>query len=110
MTENITQELGKEINANYKELAKWLIALSTGAIVFSVKMVNNETLPIWRDLLALALGLLLISIVVGVRYVRLLIDFKGHNCNRIIDRHNLKSLANLLPGSEQLFDGKLHKV
>jgi len=68
------QKLVDAMNEGYANLSKWLIALATGTVIFSVKLVNSALGNFWRYELLLGLVLLMISIIFGVRCVRLRLD------------------------------------
>ena len=87
---NITDQLRSEVNEGYTDLAKWLIGLATGAIVFSIKLTNPSIPSYLNILLKLGLGSLVFSILSGVIFVRLRIDSKHYNlCGiRVDDRIN----------------------
>lgn len=80
---NIKDQLTDEVNAGYNDLAKWLIGLSTGAIVFSIKLANPNIPSYLNILLKLGLGLLVFSILSGVIFVRFRIDNKHYNLSSI---------------------------
>lgn len=56
------------------KLSKWIIALSSGTAIFSVRLVTENTSIFWRYELILGAALLFFSILAGVRYVTLKIE------------------------------------
>ena len=99
------EKLNSEVGEGYTNLAKWIIALSTGAIAFGVSLVKPETSIAWKQELFFGLGLLGISIVIGGRYVRLRIDATLYNLEVIINTNRLKDMRNH-PDDEQTVNGK----
>jgi hypothetical protein len=104
------EELFKEIQEGYDSLSKWLITLSTAAIAFGVSLVKPDTALIWKQELSFGLGLLVISIVAGVRYVRLRIDYSLYNLENILNTERLSYMKGYPADVEEEVDGKKRKA
>jgi len=88
---DVREKLIDITNEGYINLSKWLITLATGTIVFSIKLISSSTNLFFKSLLTFGLGLLLISIILGVRYVRLRLDGTHFNYVYLEARHRLEN-------------------
>lgn len=100
------EKLNTEVGEGYTNLAKWIIALSTGAIAFGVTLIKPGIVIRWKGELFFGLGLLGISILVGVRYVRLRIDATLCNLEAIMNIKRLEVIKTLNPNDEQIVNGE----
>lgn len=107
---DIKKQLANIITEGQINLAKWIITLSTGSIVFSVRLIKPETGIWWKGELVFGLGLLVISIVLGVRYVRRSLDSLAFQLNLIMLEDQLTSIRNLDPETKVIINGKEAKV
>lgn len=71
-------ELWKIITSGYKNLIQWIVALSTGVLIFGVNFYSINLGP-WRSFLTTGLAMLVFSILLGVFYVKLSLDSSGYN-------------------------------
>jgi len=104
------EELNTEIKEGYISLSKWIIALSTGTIAFGVSLVKPDTSIIWKQELFFGLGLLGISILSGVRYVKLTIDYTLYNLETILNEKRLEYMRGYPAQEEQEVKGKMRKA
>jgi|GEM_PF-3657337 len=74
----IIDKLFNLVNKEQVNLAKLLITLSTGIIVFSFGLLKPETHVVWRITMVFGLGLLVFSLILGVFYIRACLDAQGH--------------------------------
>lgn len=107
---NAPEELLNNINEGYTNLSKWIISLSAAAIIFSVRLVKPGTTIFWRGELAFGLGVLVISILLGVGYVKLRLDFALRNLEVILDTKKLGYFSKLTQEVDYEYDGKKTKV
>jgi hypothetical protein len=98
------------VNEGQTSLAKWLIGLSTGVIVFSVKLIKPETSLFWKNELTLGLAVLIVSIILGVRYVRAVLDGAGYVLRRLCNLKSIDVYSKLNPDDEVDYEGKKIKV
>lgn len=77
--DNLILELTNKINDGYSSLAKWLISLSSGTIVFSANLLKQEASKCMSTLFILGLALLVLTILLGVFYVRFGLDCLHYN-------------------------------
>lgn len=101
---NARDQLMDEVNKGYTDLAKWLIGLATGAIVFSIKLISPDTPICLNILLKLGLGSLVFSILSGVIFVRLRIDCKHYNLCGIRVDNRINELNNEAQENKQEID------
>lgn len=99
ISDNITKELHTQVEEGYTNLAKWIIALSTGAIAFGASLVKPETTIVWKEELFFGLFMLGISILAGVRYVRLRIDGVLFNLEVILNQRQLEAIKRNNPNN-----------
>jgi hypothetical protein len=107
---NPAEKLSDFITDGQTNLAKWLISLSTGAIVFSVRLIGPQTSPLWKIELTFGIALLIFSIILGVRYVKLTLDFSGLDLQVIMNTTQLNAFRGLSLEEEHLFNGSRIKV
>jgi len=96
---DIKEKLIEATNEGYSNLSKWLIGLATGTIIFSVKLVSPSTSSFLKSLLVFGLGLLVLSIILGIRSVTLRLDGLHYNYlwlenkdrfNENLSNHNIR--------------------
>ncbi|MFA6321435.1 MAG: hypothetical protein WCY36_06230 [Candidatus Omnitrophota bacterium] len=104
------ENLFKETNEGYVSLSKWLIALSTAAIAFGASLVKPNTAFIWKQELFFGLGLLVISILAGVRSVRLKLDYTLYNLETILNTEALNHMKGFPVDEEQEVEGVKRKA
>lgn len=107
---DIKKQLANIITEGQINLAKWIITLSTGSIVFSVQLIKPGTGIWWKAEIVFALGLLVISIILGVRYVRRSLDSLAFQLNLIMIEDELASIRNLDPETKVVINGKEAKA
>ncbi len=100
INDNVTEKLHTQVEEGYTNLAKWIIAISTGAIAFGVSLVRSGTTAEWKQGLFSGLVLLGISILLGVRYVRLRLDGVLYNLEVILNERQLEAMKKLNPNDE----------
>ncbi len=98
----------EKINEAYISLSKWLIGLSTGAIVFIVGI--SKSRGFWKWELAVGLFFLIISILVGIRFVSLLIDKSFFKMGITVTEKLLNYFKNKDSEAEYEFESKIVKV
>ena len=103
-------KLHVEVTHGYASLSKWITALSTGAIAFGVSLIKPDTALMWKQELYFGLGLLVISILAGVRYVRLTIDYSLYNLEVILNTKKLDYFKGLSQEAGYEFEGRTEKV
>lgn len=94
-TEKIIEILTEKTNTGYASLAKWIISLSSGIIVFSVNLIAPDTPEFNRLILTYGLGLLVITILFGVIYVRYGLDGLYYNLSWIKFGDRIEKLKRL---------------
>lgn len=105
------KELVKEFdkaNEEYISISKWLIGLSTGTIVFITGM--SQSTGFWKGVLALGLLLLIISILLGIKFVTLMIDKLLIQLGSILTLKELNYFKEKDLESEYEFESKTQKV
>ncbi len=100
------EKLNSAIREGYVGLSKWLIALSTAAVAFGVSLVKANTALIWKQELFFGLSLIVISILSGVRYVRLTIDYSLYNLEEILDTRRVEYMKYYPSYEKQSDEGK----
>lgn len=114
MAEQISIPLGKEeqelskINEAYISLSKWLIGLSTGSIVFITGM--SKPSGFWKWELALGLLNLIISILLGIKFVASIIDKSFFQLGAYLTHRYLYFFKNKDAESEYEFESNIKKV
>jgi len=91
----IIEILIEKTNAGYASLAKWIISLSSGIIVFSVNLITPEIAEFNRLILTYGLGLLVVTILFGVIYVRYGLDGLHYNLSWIEIGDRIEELKSL---------------
>ena len=99
------EELIDKVNEGYTNLSKWLIALSAGTIVFSVRLIKSDTPEHLNMLLIWGLGSLVLSILAGTIFVRLRFDNLHYNLLELRTKKRLDELKVHNP-EEKLKRGK----
>ncbi|MDD5546877.1 MAG: hypothetical protein PHO67_07005 [Candidatus Omnitrophica bacterium] len=108
--DNIENRLVEETNREYINLSKWMIGLSTGAIVFSVRFIKPETPQYLNSILIYGLGFLVLNIITGVIFVRLRIDALYYELIDLRAKSEISGLSNNNPEEEIERGGKKTKV
>jgi len=108
--EGSVEKLLEITTEGYTDLAKWLIGLSTGAIVFTVRLIKPDTSVFWRGELVFGLCLLIVSILLGVRYVKLRLDYANYNLEAILNTQKFGYFSKLPQNSTYEFDGGKQKL
>ena len=101
MSNNLIDELTDKVNDGYSALSKWLISLSSGVIVFSINLITPETDAQTKLILLCGLGLLVITILLGVLYVRFGIDAIHYNLMCIGLDEQKEELKNVKDSAEK---------
>lgn len=83
------ESLKVKCNEGYINLSKWLIGLSTGTIVFSIKLIQPGIPEYLGMVLVWGLICLVLSIVAGVVSVRLRLDSLGYNIMVLLNKSEL---------------------
>ncbi|GEM_PF-1816586 len=104
------EKLLEEINQGYISLSKWVIGLSTGAMVFSAGLIVPEAQPFWKLMLIIGLALLFISMILGVIYVKLRLNYAVHNLNELVDTDEYNIYALAQKGSQYRFNGEMKPI
>ena len=86
------ERLIDKVNEGYTDLSKWLIALSAGTIVFSVRLIKSNTPEHLSMLLIWGLVLLVLSILTGSIFVRLRFDNLHYNLLELRTKERLNEL------------------
>jgi hypothetical protein len=84
--DEIKNKLRDSINEGYINFSKWIIALSTGAIIFSTHLISAQATSVFKFFILLGVVALIISLILGVRSVSLRLTVMGLNYN-ILDNN-----------------------
>lgn len=106
--ENLIDKLSTETDKEYKNLSKWLIGLSTGAIVFSVKLITLSTPQYLSEILIWRLCFLVLCIISGVVFVRLRIDVLFYEHLNLIIQQDIKRIKGW--NAEEMVDWGKKKI
>ncbi len=108
--EGLIDKLGTETDKEYKNLSKWLIALSTGTIVLSVKLITPNIPQYLSMLLIWGLCSLILCIISGVVFVRLRIDTLFYLHLKLLLQQDIKVIKAWLPEKVVDFGNKKIKA
>ncbi|MFA5335750.1 MAG: hypothetical protein WC324_02395 [Candidatus Omnitrophota bacterium] len=108
--QKIEDKLIDEVNERYINLSKWMIGISTGAIVFSVRLVKPETPHYLNQVLLYGLGFLVLNIFSGVTFVRLRIDALYYQLLELRVKTEIENLRNDDLERELKWGGKKKKI
>nr|BDD44697.1 hypothetical protein 3 [bacterium] len=93
MSTELIQKLALENNRNNINLAKWIVALDTGVIIFASNIAGNLEGGLLRALTFIAMLSLAFSLFRGVNYVKLGAEFGTANLERALNIANRKSAS-----------------
>lgn len=106
----VKKQLTDIVTEGQMSLAKWIITLSTGAIVFSVRLIKPGAAIGWKAELIFGLTTLIISVVLGVRYVRRSLDGLMAHLNILVNEDQYASLDKSDVEKTMNFNNKETKV
>ena len=72
------EDLYKESTQGHKNLAQWIVGLSTGSILFAVNFLQDIS-GNWRYLLLFAVFLLFVSMLTGIGYIKVCLNYATYN-------------------------------
>ncbi len=100
---NTDRELWRIVTSGYTSLVQWIIVLSTGALIFGLNLLD-KTHTDWTTFLLLALFSSFFSIICGIMYAKLNIDYYLYNLERNIKEKHLE-FWKVYPDKDFLVEG-----
>ncbi len=107
--DEIKDKLRDSLNEGYINFSKWLIALSTGAILYSTRLISVQASEAFKRMLLLGLSVLIISLICGVYSVSRRLTVMGLNYNfldnisRMEKNNHLKETGKLKQNDEEFY-------